>query len=709
MNKIFTFFSLFLMILVCSLTSSAKVVKCTTNDTKATYLSIPGEYSVQPVYWNDQASVEVTLPSNKGLNVHLYDGYYINSITVNGEVVSEAFASGTFYIKPGLLPDGATVVINASAKQPVNVIVKGDPTQIAVTYLYYEYPANEWKEGELRIPVTSANNSIKISARPGYNLSAVLYKGNNIMGDDLKSYSILPSSLPTGDNVFEVSAYNMTESRTSEFTVDINGDPSKVNLTLAGDRNKIYTGAALEKPISFNPQFDLPVIIQNEHYGSGLYRVLVGEEEQVSENRIYYLYDIEDKEVVTVDVDYPDIQIPIRLNFTNPDTESSIKSVIGTYGSIISPEEWSKEGWTVPMGTLVNISFNLKDYRMKVSLNGVPTDLDYITIFAVDENGYDVEITADPLPPFEVTFYYESLPSHFKVKLGNDENYVEMTGEESTIVEVPRNKSRINIIPDEGWMIQFVVAGSVDAGAEIVVTENIDVEVYMEEYRRDLESVIYIDPASDWLHTSMTLSENHPFRKEIVTLTEGYNEIWYNELDLPFMLELALVDNATVIGFLNGEVLEDPIAEIKDVIPGSVLRFYDEYPEFYNVSFLIDKEAVAEVYMDIIDFIPAPENLRVMDGTRFTVVPENVSEVVVKVDGVEQLQKDGRYDIDIHSDLTVSIDKGTPSGITGISEQQKADVYSLQGIKILPQADIKEVEGLPRGVYIIAGKKVMIK
>ena len=63
------------------------------------------------------------------------------------------------------------------------------------------------------------------------------------------------------------------------------------------------------------------------------------------------------------------------------------------------------------------------------------------------------------------------------------------------------------------------------------------------------------------------------------------------------------------------------------------------------------------------------------------------------------------------SDLSIH---GTTSVITGVSNLVaeaggKVDVYSLNGVLVCKDADMEKIGQLPEGLYIIRGKKVVLK
>lgn len=55
--------------------------------------------------------------------------------------------------------------------------------------------------------------------------------------------------------------------------------------------------------------------------------------------------------------------------------------------------------------------------------------------------------------------------------------------------------------------------------------------------------------------------------------------------------------------------------------------------------------------------------------------------------------------------------EGTTTGIINniYNKIENVDVYTIDGIKRLSKASVNEINALPKGVYIINGKKIIIK
>lgn len=708
MKKLYLF--LVFLFLALHIPVNAKTVSFKTDNINAVVVLIAKEYSNNPVQWNDDGTCEAQLGDKDGINLQVNNGFLGGSVTVNGEVVTESFPS-SYYLAPKNLPDGCVVDIKTKKKESTSVTIAGNPSQIRVKYNFRDYSSDEWDNGELFIPIVNTNQNVEISALTGCGIKSVMRNGEDVTGNDMKKFVIPTIGLSTGDNRYEVESFSIAEDRSSEFAVNVIGDKELVSISLAGDRGVLLSGNELDGPIKFNPDFDLPIQVQHAKYiGSDFYKVEVGEEQIPSVSGVYSIYSLKNGDVINVNVDFPKKQIPIRLNFVNPETEGAIRHITGDMNVIIPRTEWMADNWTVQMGTRINIEFNVDDYDIVSKLNGVEIDKSYVSFNVIDEAGYDIDIIAEPLDPFVVTVYYESLPAHFKVRIGaSGDEYAEMTGKDSTKIYVPRNKNRILIVPDEDWVINEVVVDGETAGADVAVDGDMEVDVYMEEFVRDLESVFYIDPVTDWTSTSIMLSPKSMYREKTVTLDAGYNIVKYNELDLPLAVEVTINGGYDYPVFINGIELANPALTISELVEGSVVKFYGETPEYFKVNFNIEEGAPVEIYQDVIDKLDDIESVEVMRGTGFDILPEEGSEIEVSVNDIKQTAVEGKYTVYADSDLSITIKKGNPSGVSGIEDSDLTDVYSLQGIRVLRQASGDQIAKLPSGIYIMKGKKIVLQ
>ena len=94
--------------------------------------------------------------------------------------------------------------------------------------------------------------------------------------------------------------------------------------------------------------------------------------------------------------------------------------------------------------------------------------------------------------------------------------------------------------------------------------------------------------------------------------------------------------------------------------------------------------------------------------TVFTISPVSRAdkEIVVKVNDEEIKPVDGVFTFETKADTRVSVTAMSGIGDVITDTTGNADVYNLQGIRVASAADMSS---LPAGIYIVNGKKTVIK
>ncbi len=710
-------FYLLLTLMAILVPSSAKAditVHLETNTPIASFVVLINGYNAERHDWNSEGAMILTFKEGEdpNINLNVNSGYVINSISLDGEQIANDITSN-YYVNPSALYDGCTLIVQASERPKTNVTIYGDPSQIKVAYMYQTYDESSWDAGTLSITLQDPYSSVTISARDGFGLQGVNVNGNNELQPGSRTFTLYPSTLKPGDNRVEVSSYSMADERSSHFTVIVNGDPASVSLRLAGDSYDI-TGDALNAPIAFNPDFDLPIRIEPNIYGHTFYRVMADGTEIIPSDGSYKIAELADNGVITIDADYPDKDIPVRLSFVNPDTEGAVLRVSDTQFNVIPREQWLAPDFTVKMGTVVHVGFDAANYTVSADFNGRHVEGNNLSFTATDEAGYNIEVTAEPMAPYEVTFYYESLPAHFHVLRGNmNDDVVEMTGQDETVVSVARNLNRIRIVPDEGWLVTYVYVDGVEGTTDFQVSGNATVEVYVEEYARDLKASVYLDPAMEWNYCGVTLCGDDESKKQVIDLTAGYNLVSFNADDMPFEFEVRCGVPEYYMYF-DGELCSDAISSdmfsLIDLKDGSVVKLYAGLPAMCDVRLEVEDGVDAIVMHDIVAEVSASEALTLPAGTMITVKPATATEIKVMAGEREILaDSEGAYNFIVEESCTIVVSAGTVSGISAIEGGDRADVYSLQGVCVLKEADTAALRALPRGCYIISGRKVWLR
>lgn len=683
-----------------------KTVNLVTNDPAASCVIVTAEYSSTRHDWNAEGTMSLTVADNRGINIQTNSGYTVSSISVDGNQVASNVSS-IYYIAPTALTDGCTVDVQAISRQKTTVTIAGDPSQILVSYNYQNYESSAWVDGRLTLEITDSYSSVKVSARAGFGLRSVMWNGNNELNPGDRTFAIYPGVLKPGDNLFEVSSYSLQAERTSHFTVQVNGNPSAVNVRLAGDDGSI-SGAALNSPIAFSPVFDLPVRIESAVYGRELYQVRVGDKVITPSNGVYTLSEVADNEVVTVDVDYPDIDIPVRFTFTNPDTDGAVSNVTDSKYNLIPRTTWCASDFTVKMGESLRVALDTENFTLSATLNGEAVEGSYITFTAIDPEGYDIVVDATPKEPYQVTFYYEGLPAHFSVVcVNNTEKSFEMTGRDETVVNVPRNLNRLRVVPEEGWIVTYVYVDGVEASEEFTVTGNATVDVYVEEYRRDNTAVIYMQPDAEWVYGVLTLNSGGGVHEQFINLQPGYNVVKYNEADLPFIFDVRA--NGSYTCYFNG-VPTNVVASVTGFADLSVFKFYTSTPAFMTVDLAIASDCDATVSSDIVTDITSRESVSVAEGTQLTITPAPTGDLTVKFNGAPLVAgADGTYTLTVTENGRLEVENGPLTGVALTAGDRNLEVYTLQGIRLGIFDSISELRSLPKGIYIVSGRKLELR
>lgn len=72
---------------------------------------------------------------------------------------------------------------------------------------------------------------------------------------------------------------------------------------------------------------------------------------------------------------------------------------------------------------------------------------------------------------------------------------------------------------------------------------------------------------------------------------------------------------------------------------------------------------------------------------------------------------DGVYNITLDASKKIIVRKNRTSGIESVSVNKElpVDVYSVSGVAVLRNATEAQIKALPAGIYIVAGRKVVVK
>lgn len=366
----------------------------------------------------------------------------------------------------------------------------------------------------------------------------------------------------------------------------------------------------------------------------------------------------------------------------------------------------------VNSGTIIYIHGNVEDYEVttfKVDDDNIDFENPHrvivlqedVTVSITATKYKEAQVTVTVNDPSMLKAYYGSLMyigEEIPLTAGN--NLVTINSNKNTMVFEPADPAdfAISYVKVDGDELDFNYEGKVQTD-DLYGGEKIEIEVAAIE--RTLEAVVYVDNAEG---KNLILTSN--IRKKF-DLTSGYNHISFCAEDNPLTLKSSdmpyvYINDEDVTAFENTYRMS--------LSSGSVLKIYadtEDEPGFHMVTFAEKGFDQVDILADEIRPIIQRTGYVYSEGTKMEITPKDGVTAVVKVDG-EKIEADenGKSTFKVTGAHNVEFEI-EQSGIDGIiNETVPAGViYNLQGIR-LNNADVRS---LPAGIYIIDGKKTVVK
>lgn len=272
------------------------------------------------------------------------------------------------------------------------------------------------------------------------------------------------------------------------------------------------------------------------------------------------------------------------------------------------------------------------------------------------------------------------------------------------------------------------------------ITGNMVVNVVLGDYLRASNLHIYLEEtgAEQMFLSELVLGEGTTVEKSLA-LSEGYNTIQIGALDMPLAFR-CVEEVGTPVVYLNDEMLnyngEDGLFEFPDELPEvAVLKVFASAQPVISLNYEVELEDYElNVVHDRVVNIEKPGNHSVLPGTEIRITltskrsaeadsyfkpmaEEDDDELKVKVnDELLTPEADGSYVVKVkaeHADNGLSISIKEPIKTSALMEVfadgKPVDIYTVSGVLIKKSANPDDVKKLVPGVYIMAGKKVMIR
>lgn len=601
--------------------------------------------------------------------------------------------------------------IVAIAANAVNITINvDDPERVKVSVAYEEKSvvagANTFSVDEY--------TQVAIEAKAGAMIQSVTRASDGVAEyvSNMTNCSLYVSSYNEGETWTVVSGLE-ADIRTGVCHVTVD-DASKVRMQRSGTYSDVTLSDGLNE-VHYIPGTETQLMIASAVYGTPLYKVTHNGTEKESQYGTWYI-DLTGEDEIEIQANYPDVDLPVHFTYADEESKGFITGVT-VDGTEVN--NYNDADFSVKAGSSITISGNTSDYALdELTVNGTPVTYFYgsHTFTVTDET--TVSVKAHKYGSISATLNIDD-PANVKVYRGNSYNgqLIEGLVSGANTIEVSETNTTISIAAESGCFITSVTDNDgqsyyadYSGYYTLSLKDGMTVDIVSGRIARDSKAIVYVDDrAAAATYFSFTRND----RSE-VALETGYNTVDFYSGDNPMGLSWYGAPYANV--YLNDATVapmyENSTTYQVEFNDGDVLKIYlASNPKTCGVTFTVGDNvnaAAISVKRDIIKTVDnLAESVSVLAGTQFDITAEDIS---VTVNGTAVTPADGTFTFTVSDDTEVSIAKPTAISDIRAGETTTArDVYNMQGVKVIGNANSAAISSLPAGIYLINGKKVVVR
>lgn len=516
-----------------------------------------------------------------------------------------------------------------------------------------------------------------------------------------------------------VSTINLEEARTASFTMTVD-DPTLVTATLSGTKSRLDVQ---EGPTTYKFDPNVENVLTLFSQGDKNIYSLTKNDEPIPVDSYSVQIPLEDGCNIVVQTQWPDIPCSVSLQYDHEATPDLIT------GAAVNNENADivDDSFSCQLGDEAAIYMNSNDYNVTgIKINGEEQNMNYFygnLYFTVSQEENVVEITAVGYGTITaiVNVTCKDAFSVYK-QYQSPENLVEIVEGENRI-ELSQKNNSMSYSVNPGY--ELVSATKTEGDLDPVdisnspyiydITDGMVINLVGQAEVLDSHAVIWVDDMS--VANYYFSFENAKRFNYATSMENGYTEFDFSESSYnPFGLGWA-GDNIQKFVFLNGEA-KNPNYDGGSfwnltLADGDVVKaFVAAEPVNCTVSIEAEEDVATEVTVDRISPVTDwSEGISCFNGTEVAIAAslEDPDKTVVVTLNDEPLVagEDGKY-VFVVENVTNSVSiTTTTSGVKSmISDKTVSPVFNLQGIRV---ANSDDLNNLPAGVYVVDGKKVVVK
>ncbi len=466
-----------------------------------------------------------------------------------------------------------------------------------------------------------------------------------------------------------------------------------------------------ENSLKYNPDSENRMYIAPKEWGATLYSVTVNGE-PVSSSSAYEQYFIELSDNCTVEIltKAPDRDVVVSFNYS----EGS-KGCIGKI-TVDGIETEYADKITVKDGSVIKLfesdAFQITNWC-----------INWGSILDWTGSSNEVSVVGD------TELYFVAVPRNeinFTVKIDNPEGLslynlskvIDLSAGENNL-KLYEGNSSVHWITAPGYILESLYLTRENSQPELFTRQSLDIENGMvldfsvREINRNNTAIIWCEGVE---RGDFECSVKNHFLEVISPLKDGYNVINFDEAENPLYIDSSYHDAeaepAVNIFYLDGVAQQTvypgfPSWEMNFSDKSVGKLFLTHRPSEYKITFDVDMPQEVQVTRDVIvPVVDFSNPIKCLDGTEFKI--ETKAEIEVTVDDmIWDPEEDGSYLIDASDNYTIKIVTKVPVGVVTVgNENTKGIVYNISGVSL---GRIDDLNTLPAGLYIVDGKKVLVK
>lgn len=507
---------------------------------------------------------------------------------------------------------------------------------------------------------------------------------------------------------YNISVKNLDEARTASCTVSVD-DPSLVRASFLGTYAVVNLSEG-DNTVKYDPELENTLVISSSDYYKPIYKVTLDGADVTSQSGTYY---VQLSQGCQVDITAKIPEVPVTVTFSYSEEGAGAISSVAVDGQPVEDFDGTTVNMTAGQSLTINpnMAYNITAFKINDEQKYWSGTYAYkIQSVTADTQIY---VEAHPYSTIGVTVKVSD-PDQLVLYRGYSyqNDIVALTSTE-TVVELPENNTVMSWKAADGCYLKSVkVNGEAYTNEYVNCSDGMVIEFETEAIVMDKTAVVWIDdrnaPDSYFSFQTATreqLGENMTSGYNTIAFYDGYNPFglsWYS--NTPVVGKVYVNDVPEVPRFEGSTTYELTLAD------GDVVKvFYAAEPVDCSVKFTLGEGVTANVTRDVIcDVADLGATLSCFAGTQINIAKADDS-IDVKVNGeaLTALEGGENYQFVVTAPETnVEITARDPNSIDGITGDSAvaAPVYNLQGVKVS-----ETLEGLPAGIYITSGRKVVVK